>query len=389
VKLINFHLLSLRQWVTTLVVLLLTAGCNDASQNTIPITTAEVPTSTEIALPTAGATTTNTQATVSVTRTPTDIPSPDPGVRIPLQEDWIDCGTIFEAGAKGEWDYYLWGGFAFSVIKKNDTIFLYYQGASDYRTEYDETVLWRAIGVATSLDGIHFSKHEGNPILTWFPTQSGEEGAVSSGVTSGPGGETFLFYGANTAVSPITVNADSRAASSLDGYNFKDLGIVLDHNKRSIWGSGDELFVVDAIYHQGQWIIYYIPNGTLEAGLLAVSYGEQFDDLKKSTAVTDGTNKIPVWGTAGHVRMDEDSYALILNNVREKRTEIRLVSPYTPHILSEPVAVYQFEEMQQANLLLDEEKDTWYMFYRTYNDRYALKLASASGQALQTACNAE
>jgi len=35
---------------------------------------------------------------------------------------------------EGEWDYYLWGGFAFSVIKKDDTYFLYYQGSSDYRT---------------------------------------------------------------------------------------------------------------------------------------------------------------------------------------------------------------------------------------------------------------
>src|SRR5688572_16112845 len=113
--------------------------------------------------------------------------------RIPAQDDWVDQGIILEAGAEREWDYYLWGGFAFSVIKRAGTYYLYYQGSSDYRTEYDETVLWRAIGVATSSDGTHFTKYESNPVLKWFPNQSGEEGAVSSGVTLAEQGETFLF----------------------------------------------------------------------------------------------------------------------------------------------------------------------------------------------------
>src|ERR671912_1919095 len=101
--------------------------------------------------------------------TPTTIPNTalETNIRIPSQTDWVDHGTILEAGSQGEWDYYLWGGFAFSVIKKEDTYYLYYQGSSDYRTEYDQTVLWRAIGVANSSDGVRFSKHKINPILTW------------------------------------------------------------------------------------------------------------------------------------------------------------------------------------------------------------------------------
>src|SRR5688572_15597843 len=129
-------------------------------------------------------------------------------IRIPSQTDWVDHGIILEAGSEGEWDYYLWGGFAFSVVKKEATYYFYYQGSSDYRTEYDETVLWRAIGVATSRDGIHFSKHAENPVLTWFPQQYGEEGAVSSGVTLGQQGEIVMYYGANTQESRTTVNAD-------------------------------------------------------------------------------------------------------------------------------------------------------------------------------------
>ncbi len=300
-------------------------------------------------------------------------------VRIPAQSDWVDHGMIFEAGAEGEWDYYLWGGFAFSVIKKDGTYYLYYQGSSDYRTEYDETVLWRAIGVATSQDGIHFTKYEGNPILTWFPNQNGEEGAVSSGVTLGDNGEVMLFYGANTEESATTVNADVRVASSFDGSNFTDLGIVLSREDRSVWGYGDELFVVDAIYDSGQWIVYYIPNGTTESGLLGVAYGEQYNQLAQSSMVTSDGKPISVWGTAGHVKVSQDTYALILNNGRESRTEVRLMSLPTPNVLSGPVAVYQFAEVEQAVFLLDEEKKTLFMYYYDLNrNGYGVKTASVS-----------
>jgi hypothetical protein len=343
--------------ITTLFFAFLMQGCADSRSTQLP--SAEAPTAPP----------------------PTQIPAteqPEPSIHIPAQEDWEDKGIILEAGVQGEWDLYLWGGFAFSVIKKDGTYYLYYQGSSDYRTEFDETVMWRAIGVATSTDGIHFTKYEGNPLLTWFPNQYGEEGAVSSGVALGDQGETILFYGANTQESPITVNADVRVALSLDGFNFTDLGIALNRRDRSVWGSGDELFSVTAIHDSGRWIVYYIPNGTSESGLLGVAYGSQYNALDQSSAVTSDNKPISVWGTAGNVKLDSDTYALILNNVRKRRTDVRLVSLQTPHLVSEPVAVYQFPEVQQAVLLLDEESETWFMYYRTHENSYGVKLAPAA-----------
>ena len=296
-------------------------------------------------------------------------------IKIPSQKDWVDHGIILEAGEEGEWDYYLWGGFAFSAIKKDGTYYLYYQGSSDYRTEFDETVLWRSIGVATSDDGSTFSKYESNPVLTWFPNNYGEEGAVSSGVTVGEQNEIFLYYGANTQESKITVNADIRAASSTNGLDFTDRGVVLEHGDKSVWGGGDEIFVVDAIYDDGQWIIYYIPNGTPESGNLGVAYGTQYDVLNKTSVVTSSQDSISVWGTAGHIKLDNDLYALILNNVREQRTEVRLMSLQTPYNLGEPIEIYQFDDVQQATLLLDTETQTWFMYYRTFENSYGVKLA--------------
>ena len=303
----------------------------------------------------------------------------EPIISIPEQADWVDYGTVIEAGSKGDWDYYLWGGFAFSVIKKDGTYYLYYQGSSDYRTEFDETILWRSIGVATSQDGIHFTKYAGNPILTWFPNQNGEEGAVSSGVTLGEQGEIMLFYGANTQGGPTSVNADIRIASSSDGLKFEDLGVALHHQNLFVWGRGDELFSVDAIHDSGRWIVYYIPNGTSKAGLLGVAYGPEYDALHRSSAVRSDHNPISVWGPAGHAKVGQHTYALILNNHREETTEVRLVSLKAPAILSEPVAVYDFDEVVQAVLLLDEEKQKWFMYYYDTNwVRYGVKVAPAS-----------
>jgi hypothetical protein len=319
--------------------------------------------------------------TLGVTPTPIT-QTPESNIRIPAQSDWVDYGVIFGAGVEGEWDWYLWGGFAFSLLKRDGIYYLYYQGSSDYRTEFDETVLWRAIGVATSEDGIHFTKYKGNPILTWSPNQNGEEATVSSGITIGEQGDIFLFYGANTQESPITVSADVRVAASLDGFNFTDLGVVLNHMDKSVWGSGDELFFVDAIYDSGQWIVYYIPNGTSQSGLLGVVFGNQHNALNQSSPVTSGGNPVSVWGTAAHLKLDQDTYALMLNNVREQRTEVRLLSLQTPNVLSEPVAVYDFDEVQQAVFLLDEEDQAWFMYYRTFANSYGVKLASASDKPL-------
>jgi hypothetical protein len=346
-----FHL------ITTLIFAFIAQGCADAPSTQLPST--------------------ETPPAPPITQIPETV-QPEPSIRIPAQDDWVDYGIILEAGVQGEWDLYLWGGFAFSVIKKDGMYYLYYQGSSDYRTEYDETVLWRAIGVATSTDGIHFTKYEGNPILTWFPNQYGEEGAVSSGVTLGEQGETILYFGANTQESPITVNADVRIASSSDGFNFTDLGIALNRKDRSVWGSGDELFAVTAIRDSGKWIVYYIPNGTSESGLLGVAYGDKNNVLTQSSAVTSNGQPISVWGTAGHVELASDTYAIILNNVREQRTEFRLMSLQAPHVLSEPMAVYRFDDAQQATLLLDEENETWFLYYRTHENSYGVKTAPAA-----------
>ena len=296
---------------------------------------------------------------------------------IPSQSDWTDYGVILEPGVLGEWDYQMFGGFATTAVKKDQVYYLYYQGASGYRIA-DDTVTWRAIGVATSPDGINFTKYGDNPVITWFPNDNGEEGAVSAGATLDESGEILLYYGANTEQSDMLIHADGRLASSVDGLDFTDLGIVLDHADGSIWGSGDELFPIVAVHDASQWLVYYIPNGSLQSRKLGVAWGSSRDSLTNSTDALSGVAMIPAWGTGGQAKIGPDTYAIFLNDLTQARLEVRTVAVHSPDQLSSPVETYQFDDFRQATVFLDEETNTWFMYYRNADQsRYGVKLAPA------------
>ncbi len=301
---------------------------------------------------------------------------------IPKQSDWVDYGAIFEAGIEGEWDHLLWGGFTGTAVKRDGAYFLYYQGSSEYLGAPDDTVAWRAIGMATSQDGVNFTKYENNPVVTWFPSGYpdgyGEEGATSGGVTLDANGDIILYYGANTAYSPTAVHADGRLAISNDGFDFTDAGAVLKYNDSSIWGSGDELFPIAAIRDADQWIVYYLPNGGGVGRNLGVAWGDAQDNLSNSSAVRSGLASINAWGMAGKAYVGPKTYAIFINWVTDPRTEARLMSLDAPNKLSDPVEVYRFEDVTQATVILDEESRTWFMYYRSSDsDQYGVKLAPA------------
>ncbi|MGH2538521.1 MAG: hypothetical protein ACRDHL_14115 [Candidatus Promineifilaceae bacterium] len=300
---------------------------------------------------------------------------------IPAELDWADHGPIFAAGEPGDWDRYLFGGFTTSAVRRNGTTYLYYQGASGYREGADETVTFRAIGLATSSDGLHFVKAAANPVLTWTPTDGEEEGAASGAVTLDSRGVFWLFYGANTAYSQTQVNADGRLARSADGLDFADLGVVLSHQDETIWGSGDELFPILALYDGGRWIVYYLPNGGLRGRNLGVAWGAQPDALTHSAGVRSGLGAVSAWGAAGAAEIGPDEYAIFLNDVGRRRMEVRLMTLDAPHRLSRPVASYAFDNATQGTVLLDRPGRAWYLYYRTEGG-YGVRLASLGGLEL-------
>ncbi len=298
-------------------------------------------------------------------------------IAIPEQSDWVDYGTIFTAGELGDWDFQLFGAFSASVVEKSGTTYLYYNGTCCYRI-VDDSVTWRSIGVATSPDGINFTKHGGNPVVAWFPNNSGEEGAVSSAAVLDTNGEIVLYYGANSEESATTVNADGRLAVSSNGLDFTDQGIVLDHDDSSVWGSGDELFPIAAIRDDGQWIVYYLPNGTPQSGKVGAAWGTTRSSLDSAAAARDGGSTISGWGTGGTAKIDTGTWALFVSDVRSQPPEIRVrtLSLAAPDELSAPVETYQFPDVRMATFRLDAGAATWFMYYRrTDGSAYGVKLA--------------
>lgn len=299
-------------------------------------------------------------------------------VELPSQGEWQDYGIIFEAGAVGEWDFFLAGGFAGSAVKRKGIYYLYYQGASGYR-EVDDTVTGRAVGVALSLDGINFVKHEGNPVIAWQPNGNGEEGAVSTAVYRDHRKKIVLYYGANTEESSTTINADGRLAISRNGLRFKNKGRVLNHRDRKLWGSGDEIFPVIAMQSADRaWYVYYIPNGTSQSRQLGVAWGPTRKKLTSSGAVRSGGSLVGAWGMGGTAELEPDSFALFLNDVQKSTMEVRLVSLADPTRASPPVERYRFEDFRQGTVLLDKKKNTWFLYYRNRDQNaYGVKLAPA------------
>jgi hypothetical protein len=302
---------------------------------------------------------------------------------LPAVSDWVDCGLALLSGRNGEWDRFLWGGFAASVLKRNGQYLLYYQGSDGYH-EGEHTVTNRAIGLATSADGVQFTKHPGNPILTFSPFGNHEEGAVSSAPYVDAQNRVVMYYGANTWAGADQVNADARLAISEDGLHFTDQGVVLDRTDRSVWGWGDELFPVLAFVHGERRLLYYIPNGTPQRGQLGVAWEDSTGARRRTAPARSGRRAVTAWGSGSMARVGSGAYAIFLAYSRgpEAYMEVRTVSPDRPDQLSAPVQRYEWEAFAPMAVLLDEAEDRWLLYYRDATHQwYGVMVAPVAGRS--------
>ncbi len=286
------------------------------------------------------------------------------GDDVPKQTDWIDQGVVVNAGSKGSWDIRLGGMISPStVVKKNGTFFLYYIGADGNRST-DQGPRHRALGVATSTDGINYAKYGRNPIITHLPHKNEEEGIFSAGAALDELGNIVLYYGALDAGSSVSesVNSDVRLAVSSDGFDFRDVGDVISHSNRSVWGYGDELFPVGTFRANGNWYVYYIAKGV--NGImwdLGLASGSRKEYLHNTMPVlSSGSDVI---GGGDPVLLENDKMALfILRGWDPNFVEIRTASINDPHKLSEPVDIY-YKITAHNTVFFDKETSTWFMYY--------------------------
>jgi hypothetical protein len=297
-------------------------------------------------------------------------------IAIPKQEDWIDFGPILELGMEGEWDFVLGGHTPAGIIKK-DGIYYFYYVAGDGLRSFDDGPRHRAIGVATSEDGINFTKYSGNPIMTYSRYDGEEEGANSAGITLDSEGTFVMYYGAAEGPRDIII-ANARVARSSDGLNFVDEKEVLNRLNPLLYGFGDEIFPLAALTHKGKWYVYYQPNGATKSLTLGMAWGSRYDRLPNSTGVLDqksGGLPVHLWGNI--IWLSPDKLAFFIQRLwwPDSFVEIRTASPDAPHQLSEPVERYDIPDLKRAVVLLDNEKRTWFMYYNIFDRYWRLMLA--------------
>ena len=287
-------------------------------------------------------------------------------IQIPKQSDWTLQGTALTAGAPGSWDLRFHGQISpSSVIKKDGVYYLYYVGADGNRST-DGGPSHRSLGVATSTDGINFTKHPGNPVITHLPHNNQEEGIFSAGTTLAANGDIILVYGAIWAANSTTESVQSHVAlaTSSDGLNFTDHRYVLSWNDNNVWGYGDELFGVGTFYGNGNWHVYYIAKGSQGSWKLAIGTGPDLDNLTTTSGVI--TSGDFVIGGGDPVFLSDDKIALF--NVRKSDKayiEVRTADVSSPGQLSAPVRSYDTFPYAHATVFLDKESDTWFLYQAT------------------------
>ncbi len=130
-----------------------------------------------------------------------------------------------------------WGGengtiFAPQVIKHDGGFYMFYTGSSDR----SESPL--GIGLATSTDGIHWTAHEGNPILE--PDGTGYDAmCISGGVPIFDGNQWVLYFAANSTPCEGTGRHIGRAtADNPSGTWVSDPEAILEAGAPGEWDAG-------------------------------------------------------------------------------------------------------------------------------------------------------
>ncbi|MBU0846630.1 family 43 glycosylhydrolase, partial [Patescibacteria group bacterium] len=172
---------------------------------------------------------------------------------LPDSDKWIwhdDC-PILTVGAGGEWDdTSLAGG---SVIKVGDTYYLYYSARTALGTSW-------AIGVATSPDGVNFTKYAGNPILQNAALDPEEDIYIWSPIVLYYEGVFYMYY-----TGRYTPNKECiRLATSSDGFTFTKQGTMLspDDADAEAWENNWACHPDIPLWNGSQWVLLYC-GGTL------------------------------------------------------------------------------------------------------------------------------
>ena len=278
---------------------------------------------------------------------------------VPNKGDWSAATTALTPNpTPGTWDHILWGAASPStMVKFNGTYFLYYIGAEGDTGEPQYEAIHRSLGVATSSDGIHFTKYASNPILMYTTTGGAapEEG-IGSATAIVVGNTIHLYYGAIRSIGSGFVDIDIRYRMSTDGYHFTSDTLIY----RS---PGNEYSPLGVTYIGNTWSVYI--KGPLADGRGALSRlsGTSPTSLPNRTSVTSTT-----FGSGGNANFITNNLFIVHLDRRqtsEDRFQVRVFNTGTPDSISEPLFSYTFglfSDHASPATFKDDATGTWFMY---------------------------
>ena len=255
---------------------------------------------------------------------------------IPNKGDWSAPITALTTNPNvGTWDHILWGAASPStMVKFNGTYFLYYIGAEGDTGEPMFEAVHRSLGVATSTDGIHFTKYGSNPIIAYTTTGgAAREEGVGSATAIVVGNTIHMYYAAIRSIGNGLVDMDIRYRSSTNGYTFTNDVLIY----RS---AGNEYAPLGVTYNGSIWSVYIKGPLTDGKGALSRLSGTSPTNLPNKTAVTSTT--FGSGGNANYIRENVFVVHLDRREPAEDRFQVRSINIGSPDVISEPLFNYTF-----------------------------------------------
>ncbi|MBW2700389.1 MAG: hypothetical protein JRF33_06180 [Deltaproteobacteria bacterium] len=290
---------------------------------------------------------------------------------------------VFSPGEEGAWDHRLTGAFSPScMVKFNGTYFLYYIGASGDRDNSDlnssgdlnnpdDGPAYRSLGVATSSDGVHFSKYAGNPLIEYVAPRDNEEGVFSCAAVV-VDNEIQLYYSdiVHIVGSSGGVNANARMRKSSDGFTFTDDTLFMSFSDSTIWGYGDELFPIGVTTDStGAIQLYYVAKGHAITWGLGLSANGSYEGLINSDTIGGGSvvkvnGKKKLFTIRGSNTVD--GWYSVYNKESREILPSGQLGPVTAHT---PSATSLFtDDVGPYVVFYDEGLDRWFLYYRSLSD---------------------
>jgi hypothetical protein len=310
----------------------------------------------------------------------------DAEVLIPERDEWSPPREIvgLRLGEQGSWDDSPPGAITpCTVVKLTGTYYLYYIG-SDGKRDHDNGPAHRKLGLATSSNGIDFTRYAGNPIFSWSPSNNDEEGIFGAKAMV-IDGTIFLYLNTISSNDATTdqVWADIHLVTSRDGKHFSKPILVLDHSNPAVVGYGDELGPTGISHNNGKWSLYYFAKGLhVPDWRLCLATGDSSTSFAHSKLLIEEPT---FYGTGGDIHWLSNDKILMFFQKRSNRgrIEIYTAAAGNPDKLSKARTWDGFAGGENITVFLDKEREKWFMYSRKANKTFVRTAPTRHDQASQ------